>query len=112
MKPVETYTTVEKKDLQEVFSTGDYLKFQGENILFTQGSHGKDEAYLFLKTVFPFIGKIAVRDASEKVLLISNRFTPDVIEPFINFEDVTETFKDNLEKMSEHISYGYKDYAV
>ena len=112
MLPVESYTTVEKKDIQDALSSGDFLAYQGVNLLFKQGSNSLEEVTEFLGKTFGNIGKVAVVGKNSKHYLISDKFEPEVIEPFSSYENTSASFKNDIGRMAKFISYGHINYEV
>ena len=112
MKPVEMYVYIKKGDIEEVLLSRNFLTFQGNNLLFTQGDDTEEEMQEFLGMVFDVVGKIAVRDRLEKVYIISDKWGEDVIEPSCLYEDASIVFNNDVQKMSEFISFGHKSYEV
>jgi len=112
MLPVETYLTVEPKDLQKALSTHSFLSFQGQNLIFIQGKYSTNESLSFVEKVFPFIGKIAVLDKDGEYHLVSDKFGVEAIEPFVSYKDERNTFVNSISRISTFISFGHKKYEV
>lgn len=106
------YVHIKKGDVEEALLSKNFLTLQGNNLLFTQGDDTKEEIHEFLSMVFDVVGKIAVRDRLEKVYIISDKWGEDVIEPSRLYKDAIKVFNNDIQKMSEFISFGHKSYEV
>lgn len=103
MKPVETYVTVNPKDVAQALTDKNFLTFQGNNLLFVYADYRDVDLFNFLTSVFDIVGKVTVETAKNKYCIVCDKFDAEVVEPFAEYEDISRKMANDIQKISDFI---------
>ncbi len=107
MKQVESYVTITEVEVTKALKDNDYIFVQGQNILFAYDDYRTANLQAFLDSVFTIVGKVAACAGKDKYYILSDRFGGEVIEPFQNYDDISEQLANDITKMSDFIGSLY-----
>jgi hypothetical protein len=103
MKQVESYVTITKAEVTKALKDNNYIFVQGQNILFEYDDYRTANVQVFLDSVFSIVGKVTACAEKDKYYILSDRFGGDVIEPFQDYEDISDKLVNDTTKMSDFI---------
>lgn len=103
MKQVESYVRITGAEVTKALKDNDYIFVQGQNILFAYDDYRSTNLQAFLNSVFNIVGKVAACAEKDKYYILSNRFGGDVIEPFQDYEDISDQLVNDTTEISDFI---------
>ena len=104
MVHVENYLRINSNDISKALEDKKFITFQGHNILFEVDSYKENEVKEFLDSIFGIVNKIAIESKEGKYYIISCKFKDEsVIEPFKEFQNISERFNNDTSKMASFI---------